>query len=179
MTEKLPWLALKGITGVGWVLFQRLVQAFGSPAAVFEADGADLRQIRGVSPAIAQAICTFRDWGRVEAELHRVSAAGAQLLTLDNATFPPSLKEIPYPPAFLFIRGEVTPADTLAVALVGTRGASYYGLKVCRRLARDLAGHGVTVVSGLARGIDTAAHQGALVAGGRSLAVLGCGLDVV
>jgi DNA processing protein len=128
---------------------------------------------------MAQAIAGFRDWDQVEAELARVAAAGAHILTLDDPAFPPALKNIPYPPAFLYVRGELQPADTRAVALVGTRKASYYGLKACRRLARDLAAQGVTLVSGLARGIDTAAHQAALDSGGRTLAVLGCGLDVV
>jgi DNA processing protein len=179
MTEKLPWLALKGIPQVGWVLFKRLVEAFGSPAAVFAASPTELKQVKGVSPAMAQAIAGFRDWDQVETELARVAAAGARILTLDDPAFPPALKNIPYPPAFLYVRGELQPADTRAVALVGTRKASYYGLKACRRLARDLAAQGVTIVSGLARGIDTAAHQGALEVGGRTLAVLGCGVDVV
>jgi DNA processing protein len=179
MTEKLPWLALRGIPGVGLVLFQRLVQAFGSPAAVFEAGPADLRSIKGVTPAISKAITAFRDWDRVEAQISRVAAAGAEVLTQDDPRFPARLKEIPYPPPYLFVRGTLEPEDAQAVALVGTRAASFYGLKTCRRLAGTLAARGWRVVSGLARGIDTAAHQGALENGGRTLAVLGCGLDVV
>lgn len=179
MTDKLPWLALRGIPGVGLVLFKRLLQAFGSPGAVFAASLADLRSIKGVSPAMAQMITAFRDWDLVEAQISRLQAKGAEVLTQDDPRFPPQLKEIPYAPPFLLVRGTLTPEDYLAVALVGTRGASYYGLKTCRRLARALAARGWTVVSGLARGIDTAAHQGALEGGGRTLAVLGCGLDVV
>jgi DNA processing protein len=101
------------------------------------------------------------------------------MLTQEEAGYPAGLKEIPYPPPFLFVWGTLKPEDDLAVALVGTRTPSYYGLKACRRLAGNLAAQGITVVSGLARGIDTAAHEGALEAGGRTLAVLGCGLDVV
>jgi len=179
MTEKLPWLALRGLPGVGLVLFQRLVQAFGSPAAVFQARLPELRSIKGVTPALAQAIISFRDWDQVEAQISRLTAAGAELLTQDDSRFPPRLKEIPYPPPYLFMRGSLEAEDAQAVALVGTRGASYYGLKTCRRLAGALAAQGWRVVSGLARGIDTAAHQGALETGGRTLAVLGCGLDVV
>jgi DNA processing protein len=179
MTEKLPWLALRGIPGVGLVLFQRLVQAFGSPAGVFKASQGELRSVRGVTPAMAQVIASFRDWHLVEAQLGRLKAQGAEMLTQEDPGFPPRLKEIPYPPPFLFMRGTFTPEDDLAVALVGTRTPSYYGLKACRRLAGALAGRGFTVVSGLARGIDTAAHEGALASGGRTLAVLGCGLDVV
>jgi DNA processing protein len=179
MTDKLPWLALRGIPGVGLVLFQRLIQAWGSPAAVFKAPSGELRSVKGVSTAMAQAIRNFRDWDLMEAQLSQLKASGAEMITQDEPSFPVRLKEIPYPPPFLFVRGTLKPEDDLAVALVGTRGPSYYGLKACRRLAGALAARGVTVVSGLARGIDTAAHQGALENSGRTLAVLGCGLDII
>jgi len=179
MTDKLAWLALRGIPGVGPVLFHRLVQVCGSPAQVLAAPLKELGAVRGVSAALAQAILAFRAWDRVEADLSRLEAFGAEVLTLEDPGYPVRLQEIPFPPPLIFVKGKITPEDSLAVALVGTRGASYYGLKTCRRLARELARRGLTVVSGLARGIDTAAHQGALEGGGRTLAVLGCGLDVV
>jgi DNA processing protein len=179
MTDKLPWLALRSIPGVGLVLFQRLLRAFGTPAAVFQAFRGDLLSVRGMTPAMAQVITAFRDWPLVEAQVSRLKAQGAQLITQDDPDFPRRLKEIPYPPPFLFVKGTLRPEDEAAVALVGTRTPSYYGLKACRRLAGGLAARGFTVVSGLARGIDTAAHEGALEKGGRTLAVLGCGLDVV
>ncbi len=179
MTDKLPWLGLRSIPGVGLVLSQRLVQRFGGPAAVFKASFQDLVAVKGITPALAQAILTFRDWDKLEERLARLTALGAEMVTRDDPRFPIRLQEIPYPPPFLFIKGTLAPEDSLAVAIVGTRGASYYGLKASRRLAGALAARGVTVVSGLARGIDTAAHQGALEMSGRTLAVLGCGLDVV
>ncbi len=179
MTDKLPWLGLRSIPGVGLVLGQRLVQRFGGPAAVFTASFKDLVAVKGITPALAQAILTFRDWDKLEERLARLTALGAEMVTRDDPRFPLRLQEIPYPPPFLFIKGTLAPEDSLAVAIVGTRGASYYGLKAGRRLAGALAARGVTVVSGLARGIDTAAHQGALEMSGRTLAVLGCGLDVV
>jgi len=179
MTDKLPWLALRRIPGVGLVLFHRLVQAFGSPGKVFQAAREDLRSIKGVSPAMAQAIAAFREWGQVEAEISGLRALGAEMLTWEDPAFPPRLKEIPLAPPFIFVQGTLEEGDALAVAMVGTRTPSYYGLKTCRRLAGALAFRGLTVVSGLARGIDTAAHQGALENSGRTLAVLGCGLDVV
>lgn len=179
MTKKLAWLALRGIPGVGPVLFHRLVQAFGDPTRVFQTSLKELRGVRGASAALAQAIVAFRDWDRVEAHLSRLAAFGANMLTLDDPGYPGRLKEIPFPPPLIFTKGEIKPEDSLSLAMVGTRGASYYGLKASRGLARELARRGVTVVSGLARGIDTAAHQGALEEGGRTLAVLGCGLDVV
>jgi DNA processing protein len=178
-TEQLPWLALRSIPGVGLVLFQRLLARCGSPAAVFQARREDLVGVKGVTPDIAQAIAAFRDWDRLEEYLARLHACGAAMLTREDPRFPARLQEIPYAPAFLFIKGTLVPEDTRAVALVGTRNASYYGLKTCRRLAGALAARGFTIVSGLARGIDTAAHQSALENGGRTLAVLGCGLDKV
>ncbi|MCL6621074.1 MAG: DNA-processing protein DprA [Syntrophobacterales bacterium] len=175
----LPWLALRAVPGVGLVLFQRLVAAFGDPAAVFQAPEGELRAVKGVTPAIAQAILGFRDWDRWEAELGRAHSRGVRLVTVADPEFPARLRQIPYPPPFLYVRGEVASTAGPAVALVGTRQASYYGLRMSRRLARELAEAGVTVISGLARGIDTAAHAGALEAGGPTVAVLGCGLDVV
>ena len=179
MTEKLPWLALREIPGVGLVLFSRLLERFGAPAAVFQAREKDLLTVRGLTPQVAQAIVSFRDWDRLEAQLARLEGLGARMLTREDPDFPVLLREIPYAPAFLFIKGSLTPGDARAVAVVGTRTPSYYGQKTGRRLGEALAARGVTVVSGLARGIDTAAHLGALENSGRTLAVLGCGLDVV
>jgi DNA processing protein len=164
---------------VGLVLAQRLLQRFGSPAAVFQAAFTDLNAIKGISPAIAQSILGFKDWDKLEQQLARLKSAGVEMVTRDDPRFPVQLQGIPYPPLYLFIKGNLNPEDGLSVAMVGTRGASYYGLKASRRLAGGLAARGITVVSGLARGIDTAAHQGALEMNGRTLAVLGCGLDVV
>ncbi|MCX5889901.1 MAG: DNA-processing protein DprA [Deltaproteobacteria bacterium] len=164
MTDKLPWLALKSIPGVGPVLFQRLLQRFGQPAAVFQARQEELLSVKGVNRDLAQDILSFRAWDRVEAELATLAAAGVEVLLQTDPRFPARLRQIPYPPPLLFLKGTILPEDDLAVALVGTRAASYYGLKTCRRLAG---------------GIDTAAHQGALENSGRTLAVLGCGLDVV
>jgi len=179
MTDKLPWLALKGIPGVGPVLFQRLLARFGQPAAVFQARREELLSVKGVNPDLARDLLAFRDWDRVEAQLAALAAAGVEVLLQNDPRFPARLKQIPYPPPLLFVKGTILPQDDLALALVGTRSASYYGLKTCRRLAGALAARGISVVSGLARGIDTAAHQGALENSGRTLAVLGCGLDVV
>lgn len=179
MTDNLAWLALRGLPGVGPVLFHRLLQAFETPARVFDTPLKELRAVRGISPALAQSIRSFKAWDRVEEQLSRLQAFGAQVLTLADPLYPVRLQEIPFPPPLIFVKGDLKPEDSLALAMVGTRGASYYGTKTCRGLARELAYRGVTVVSGLARGIDTAAHQGSLEGGGRTLAVLGCGLDVV
>ena len=179
MTDKLPWLGLRSIPGVGIVLGQRLLQRFGGPAAVFKARLQDLAAIKGITPAMAQAIVGFRDWDKLEERLGRLTAQGAELVTQDDPHFPAGLKQIPYPPPLLFIKGTLTPADSLAVAIVGTRGASYYGLKAARRLAGGAGRPGRDGGERPGPGNDTAAHQGALEMSGRTLAVLGCGLDVV
>ncbi len=174
-----PWLALRSVPGVGVVLFHRLLRRFGSPEAVFQASAAELRSVKGVSAAIAQAITTFEDWPRWDVQMERLISLGGEVVTCLDPRFPAALRQIPYTPPFLYIRGSIEPQDDLAIALVGTRKPSHYGRKASHKLAAELAQRGVTVVSGLARGIDTAAHQGALAVGGRTLAVLGCGLDIV
>lgn len=175
----IPWLALRSIPGVGVVIFHRLLRRFGSPEAVFQAASAELRSVKGVSADIAQAIITFADWPRWDALLERLIALGGEVITCRDPRFPEALRQIPYAPPFLYMLGTIAPADALAIAIVGTRKPSHYGRKTGYRLAAELARQGVAVVSGLARGIDTAAHQGAMEAGGRTLAVLGCGLDIV
>jgi DNA processing protein len=111
--------------------------------------------------------------------IHSETSSGAPSIVLGDANYPANLREISTPPERLYVRGTVTDDDALAVAIVGSRTATSYGLAVAERLAAELAARGITVVSGLARGIDTAAHRGALRAGGRSIAVLGSGVDVI
>ncbi len=176
---KLAWLALRAVPGIGVVLFQRLVDTFGNPEAVFEASPTQLTAVRGITPALARAILDFKDWPRLDRELEQLAALGGQLITRDDPDFPEALRQIPYPPPFLYLKGSLTPNDRLAVALVGTRKPTHYGRKISYRLGRDLSLKGITVVSGLARGIDTAAHRAVVENGGRTFAVLGCGLDVV
>ena len=175
----IPWLALRSIPGIGVVIFHRLLSRFGSPEAVFQASTLDLRAVPGVTPGIVKAITSYADWPRWDAVVERLVAEGGDIITCRDERFPANLRAIPYTPPFLYVRGSLAPQDERAIALVGTRRPSHYGRKMGYRLAAELARHGVTVVSGLARGIDTAVHQGALEAGGRTLAVLGCGLDIV
>jgi DNA processing protein len=172
-------MALRSLPGLGVVIFHRLLQKFSSPELVFQASYDHLVQVRGVSPALAQAIRNFDAWPRWDATHQRLSSMGAEVITCTDSRFPPALRQIPYSPPFLYVQGTVLPEDELAVAVVGTRKPSYYGRRASYRLATDLCQEQVTIVSGLARGIDTAAHQAAVDCGGRTLAVLGCGLDVV
>lgn len=172
------WLALRLVRGVGNVTYRTLLEHFGSPQAVFAAPTASLAAA-GVSAEVARAITSFDQWDTVETELQRIAQTRVRLVTRSDAEYPDNLSHIHDPPPFLYVRGRFQPEDRLAIALVGARAASAYGRGVVKELARGLALHGVTVVSGLARGIDAEAHRAALEAGGRTLAVLGSGLDVI
>ncbi len=172
------WLALRMVRGVGPVVYQELLRAFGDPAAVFRANGKALA-CAGVRSEVARAVRTFGDWGLAEAQVRRARQAGGHLVTFADPMYPRRLRHIHDPPPFLFARGDLQPEDELAVAVVGSRAASSYGVRMACELAEGLARYGVTVVSGLARGTDAAAHAAALRAGGRTIAVLGSGIDVV
>jgi len=176
--EELHWIGLKAIPGIGNVTFRRLLERFETPAAALSAHPVALSGVRGVTPAIREAIThgSWRDFA--EAECLRLAASGARIVTFTSADYPKSLFEIPDPPPFLYVRGALRCHET-AVAIVGSRRATAYGLQATARLAEALAVHGVAVISGMARGVDTAAHKGALAAGGRTVGVLGCGIDRV
>jgi DNA processing protein len=176
--EELHWIGLKAVPGIGNVIFRRLLERFETPEAALAAPSAALSSVRGVTPAIMEAI-THGSWrGFAEAECLRLAASGARIVTFTSAYYPKSLFEIPDPPPFLYVQGTLHCHET-AVAIVGSRRATAYGLQTTARLAGLLAGHGVTVISGMARGVDTAAHKGALAAGGRTIGVLGCGIDMI
>lgn len=172
------WFALKSVPMVGNVVFRRLLERFGSPEKVFSASEAELAGIKGISPTVATAIRTH-DYRRfAEQESDALVRAGARIVTLLSAEYPEVLMQIPDAPPFIYVRGELRRSET-AIAVVGSRRASTYGIITTTRLATDLAEKGITIVSGMARGVDTAAHNGALKGGGRSIGVLGCGVDVL
>lgn len=172
------WLALKMVPGIGNVLGLGLVRAFRSPEAVFEARDQDL-QCAGVRREVRAALRRFDRWREVEAQLTRLDRGGGRLVTWDDASYPELLRQIHDPPLFLYVFGELTAQDGGAIAVVGSRDASPYGRHMTAVISEGLASRGITVVSGLARGIDAAAHDAALRAGGRTVAVLGSGIDVV
>lgn len=176
--NELHWIGLKSVPGIGNVTFRRLLERFGTPEAALSAPAGSLSLVRGVTADVCEAIVTGAWRGFAEAECSRLSASGARLVTFTSADYPKSLFEIPDPPPFLYVRGELCSHET-AVAIVGSRRATAHGIQATTRLAEALAGHGITVISGMARGVDTAAHKGALAAGGRTVGVLGCGIDRV
>jgi DNA processing protein len=136
----------------------------------------DLAEVDGVGRKLCRALSAARQEVNVEEELDVCRQNAIQLLLASQADYPRLLKEIPDPPGVLFVRGQLQPTDAMAIAIVGTRHATQYGLAQAQRLAAGLSRAGLTIVSGLARGIDAAAHRGALSAGGRTIAVLGGGV---
>lgn len=177
MTAREAYILLNMTEGLGPVRVRALCDAFGTPDAVLGASEEELLRIHRIGPKVIASIFNTRDTKSAADEEDRAAALGARLVTLLDAEYPAPLKEIYDPPLCLYVRGELTGKDAQAVAIVGTRRATYYGTTQADRLAFQLAKAGFTVVSGLARGIDTAAHQGALKGGGRTIAVLGGALD--
>lgn len=176
--ERGYWVVLSMATGIGPVRFQRLLDTCGGARGAWEATDLELAAA-GLERRTAESLRRLRQRTSPDAVARRLEQLGIQALTLLDDAYPSNLRQVADAPPVLFVRGRLLPDDGLAVALVGTRRATPYGRAVAERLGRDLAGAGVTVISGLAKGVDTAAHQAALDAGGRTLAVLGNGLDQV
>jgi len=180
MTEDIfYWLALSLTPGVGSILFKRLLDRFKTPEAVFSAPMKELSKIEGLGEKVAREILNGPLEKEVEKELSLLGKVGGKIVTLKDEGYPKRLRDIYDPPALLYVRGELRREDTLAIAIVGSRKTSPYGRWITEKIGQDLARHGVTVVSGMARGIDSVAHIGALQGGGRTIAVLGCGVDVI
>ena len=168
------WAALRNVTGIGPVRFDRLLTAFGTIHDAWEADAAALRGV--LDRRSLESLVAYRRSADPEGEYAALRAEGIEVVTLRHESYPDLLREVPAPPPVIFLRGTITLEDRRAVAIVGTRRLSSYGREMARALARDLAQAGVTIVSGLARGIDGIAHAAALDAGGRTIAVLGNGV---
>ncbi|HBA71631.1 MAG: DNA protecting protein DprA [Geobacteraceae bacterium GWC2_55_20] len=174
--DEFYWIALKAVPGVGNVTFRRLLEKFDTPEAALSAPTASLSGVRGMTAAIIDEI-RGGAWRRfAEEECRRLETSGARLVMFTSGDYPKVLFQIPDPPPFLYVKGTL-PAGDVAVAVVGSRRATSYGLMTTTKLSGELAARGVCVVSGLARGVDTAAHKGALHAGGKTIGVLGCGID--
>jgi DNA processing protein len=172
------WLALNRVRGIGPARFRLLLEGFGSARGAWEAGPTDW-QAAGLDSRSVAALEQQRARIEPEAEVERLTRLHIGAVRTIDPAYPRLLQEIPLPPPVLYVRGTLAPADEWALAIVGTRRASPYGKQMTERLAGELARQAITVVSGLARGIDTAAHQAALAAGGRTIAVLGCGPDLV
>ncbi len=171
------WVGFARVPYVGPARIDRLIAHFGGLDRAWRATPGELRRV--LDERALESLLKTRAELDPDAELERIARAGISVLTRADPTYPRRLAQIPAPPPVLYLRGSLVPEDEVAVAVVGTRRATPYGRQVTERLAADLAAAGVTVVSGLARGIDAAAHRAALDAGGRTIAVLGSGPDVV
>lgn len=171
------WFALKSVPLVGNVTFCRLLHHFETPERVFKASPEELAAVRGLSQAAAAQIRSHDYRKFADRECESVRRTGVRIVDFLSEEYPKILLEIPDFPPYLYVRGDLRSAET-CIAVVGSRRASSSGQSITERLARDLALRGITVVSGMARGIDTAAHRGALKGGGRTIGVLGSGLDI-
>jgi DNA processing protein len=172
-------VALNTVPGLRAAVYHRALAAAGSPGGILEAGRKGRLARLGTSPAVAAAVAGLDVDGRWAEETETAAAAGVRIITLDDEGYPANLRQIADPPPVLYIRGEITGEDAEAIAVVGSRAATGYGRATAAVLSRELASRGVTVVSGLARGIDSSAHHGALEVGGRTIAVLGSGMDCV
>ncbi|RPH62033.1 MAG: DNA-protecting protein DprA [Chloroflexi bacterium] len=178
MDDRRFWVGFTLVKGIGAVRLQALLDYFGEAEKAWRASMFDLVGA-GLSPKLAERVLQVRSSVNLDEYVEKVTAAGIRILTWDDTEYPSHLKEIDQPPPVLYLRGEFTAEDNWAVAVVGTREVTPYGRQVTEELASVLAHNGVTVVSGLARGMDAIAHSAALKAGGRTLAVLGSGVDKV
>ena len=174
----IKWLGLKTVPGVGNRLFLNLIQHFGEPEKVFSASREELLEVEGVNHRLASVIKSYKIPKEVQEDLDLTQKNSVGIITFSDPDYPTLLRHIHDPPPLLYVYGRLH-SDSLNIAIVGSRNATSYGNKATERLSGGLARRGFTVVSGMARGIDSAAHIGALAAGGKTIAVLGCGLGTV
>lgn len=172
------WLALKSIAGIGNASFFAFLDRFGSIESVFSATAGELTTTPGINKKSATAITGFKGWIKIQRDLDIIYKAGIKIITYLDELYPANLINVYDRPAFLYMRGNLK-KDDINMAIVGSRLASTYGKYTTERISRELAHKGITIVSGMARGIDSAAHRGTLAAQGRTIAVLGSGLDIV
>ena len=177
MTERDALIALNQISGLGAITVKRMIEAFGSAAAIFGAGERDLLRVQGVGAERAQAFRRELDHVRAEGEIARADELGVRLVTWADDSYPAALKAIADPPLVLYVTGALEPLAGPSIAIIGTRHPTVYGREMAQLLAFQLAGAGYVIVSGLALGIDTQAHRGALQAGGRTVGVVGGALD--
>ncbi|MBI4838221.1 MAG: DNA-protecting protein DprA [Nitrospirae bacterium] len=178
MSDLKYWLALNLLPDIGPFYARRLLSAFGSPENIFQMPAGELKKIEGIGENRAKSIAGFRQWDIVDKEISYAEKNNIKILPFKDPLYPERLRQIPDAPLLLYVKGDIKDDDKYAIAIVGSRTPTDYGLQVAERISYKLAAYGLTVVSGMARGIDGASHKGALMAGGRTLAVLGSVIDV-
>ncbi|MEP6698924.1 MAG: DNA-processing protein DprA [Verrucomicrobiota bacterium] len=170
-------IALNMLPTMGPVRLRKLLEVFETPERILAARGSELRAVQGIGKDVAEQIVNWEKAVDLSAELQRIHESGATVITQESPSYPKSLREIHAPPIVLYVWGELIERDQHAIGVIGARRTTHYGMESAKKLAYQLAYAGLTVISGLARGIDTAAHQGALAAKGRTIAVIGSGLS--
>ena len=178
MNELIPWLCLKRVPGIGNHLFKRLIDRFEFPEKVFQASKTELIQVEGITARQAASIENFKTPDSIRRELDQIHRKGLGIITLADSEYPSLLREIPDPPPVLYVSGNLE-GSIRNIAVVGSRNATAYGISTTQTLCADLSAFDITIVSGMAIGIDTAAHQGALAGSGKTVAVLGSGLNKI
>lgn len=176
MTEKEALVAINTVLGIGSIKLKRLLDHFGQARKIFLASKEELIKVSGISEKIALDIIKSSNGKDLKEEETLIKKYNVEILSILDSDYPANLKSIPDPPPVLYVKGKILPQDDLAVAIVGSRRASYYGLATAEDFAQKLGNLGISIVSGMARGIDSAAHRGALKIKARTIAVLGSGL---
>jgi DNA processing protein len=173
------WVALKMIPNLGNITYKRLLERFGDPEAVFSATLNDLVQVEGLRVPTAKSIVAKAWEGDPEAEVAKLKKSGARLITFFDSSYPKDLKEIHDPPPLLYLKGDDIPQNKTVIAVIGSRNPTHYGLKITEEICQSLAIRNIVIASGMARGIDSAAHWGCLKGNGFTIAVLGSGIDII
>ncbi len=179
MDSREALVALNMVEHVGPIRVRQLLEHFGEASAILQASKHQLVRVRGIGEETAEAIASWEKTVDLSSELKRIHDFGCSIVTQADSEYPESLRQIYDPPTVLYVKGQLLPKDKNAVAMVGSRMTTHYGIEAARRIAYQLAYVGVTVVSGGARGIDTAAHQGALSGKGRTITILGTGINLI
>ena len=180
MESTLDWLSLSLVQGLGLSGAWRLLRHFEKPSVILQSSIAKLSKVEGLRKSQVKGLLSGTDWYKNgENELKRLQSFGAHVICYDSSLYPPLLKQLVDPPLLLYVLGNPELLTTTSIAIVGSRAATAYGRRISFQLAEDLTGFSLTVVSGLALGIDTEAHRGTISGGGSTVAVLGCGLDIV
>lgn len=171
-----PWLTLKSIKGVGNITFKKIVQVFKEPGLAISSPYEELMKRAGIHENLAKRISGAKVCQEILKELELAEKFKIRILTFNNSRYPSILKEIPDPPPYIYVHGDIQP-EIPRIAIVGSRNATYYGMETAHKLGKEISGLGIEIVSGMARGIDSSAHEGAIAGGGRTIAVLGSGLN--
>lgn len=179
MTFEEACVAINMVPGIGPIRLRKLLNVFGEPQAVLGTSASKLDAVAGLGAEISRRLATWEEHVDLRGEYDRMRESGVEVITSQSAVYPDLLKAIHDPPIVLYCWGRLEVRDATCIGMVGSRQTSYYGLETAKKLSYQLSSAGLTIVSGLARGIDTACHQGALAAKGRTVAVLGCGLSEI